>query len=226
MKALITSAIVASLGLVGCASQVPVPQTYPLTYQQKMQAAHHWDVLATDVASRLGGALSSVKGGETVVLHVQPPNELYVFGRAFYNLLTTELIQKGFGVTLDPAEADLEVLYDVQLVTHKDRGFIRPRPGVFTTLTTGVLVLRELAESSVPEAAVLAGAAAIDIGSGYITGPTPDSEVIITTSVMNGNRFVTRISDLYYVSDNNATQYIACCSEPAPVTRTIGVVGP
>lgn len=225
MKALIAFVIIVSLGLVGCASQVPVPTTYPLTYQQKMQAAHHWDVLASDVAQRLGAALNSLGAEDTLVLHVRPADELSVFGRAFYNLLATQLMQQGFGVSVDPAEASLEVLYDVQVVTHNDRGFIRPTPGLFTGLTAGVLVLRELATSSVPEAAALAGAVAADIGTGYITGPTPDSEVIITTSVMSGNRFVTRISDLYYISDNNTKQYIACCSGVIP-TRAIGVVGP
>ena len=38
--------------LVGCA-QAPKPTAYPLTFQKKMQAASHWDLLAEDVADQI-----------------------------------------------------------------------------------------------------------------------------------------------------------------------------
>ena len=184
MKALLTFVIIVLLGLVGCAPQVPVATGYPQTSQQKMQAVQHWDVLAADVARSLSGALAGVNGEGTTVLYVQPPENLYVFGRAFYNLLITELIQNGFGVSLDPLEADLEVAYDVQVT----------------------------AES-------------LDIDADYTSGSIPDSEVIITTSVVSGNRFVTRISNFYYINANDEGQYVACCPNIAP-SRMIDVVGP
>ena len=44
--------------LVGCA-QVPRPSTYPYTFQQKMQAADHWKVLANQVAEQVVAVLKS-----------------------------------------------------------------------------------------------------------------------------------------------------------------------
>ena len=48
MRALLTAVAVVPL-LVGCA-QVPKPSAYSFSYQKKMQAAHHWELLARDVA--------------------------------------------------------------------------------------------------------------------------------------------------------------------------------
>ncbi len=216
------SLIIFSLWLVGCASQVPVAMTYPLTTQKKMQAAHHWDVLAADVAQRLQTSLSSLdNGGQPVVLHIEKPQYSSVFGYAFHQLLATQLMAHGFGVSENPAEG-LPLRCNLQLITHKNRGFIRPAPGIFTGLAAGVGVIRNLAESSTPEAGILLGTLAADVGAGYITGGTPDNEVIVTTSVMSGDRYITRMSDIYYISDNNFRQYIA--KVPGP-TRFIEVVG-
>ncbi len=47
----------ASLMLSGCfyanTSQAPIATTYPYTEQQRMQAAHHWDVLARHEATSI-----------------------------------------------------------------------------------------------------------------------------------------------------------------------------
>lgn len=225
MKTFYTSLIlIASLGLGACASQVPLATTYPITYQQKMQAAHHWDVLAADVADRLSKALSTQDpSGGKQILNVQGAKCCTVFNYAFHEFLVTRLLEKGFGVSSSP-NVGLPVTYQTQVVTHKDRGFIRPTPGLFTGLTAGVLVLRNLAKSASPGPAAAVGLAAVglDVGTGYITGGVPDNEIIVTTSVMSGDRYLVRISDIYYVNDNNRDQYIA---KAAPPTRLMEVVG-
>jgi hypothetical protein len=83
-------------------------------------------------------------------------------------------------------------------------------------------VLRDVADTQSPAAATMLGAIALDVASGFVTD-TPNSE-IVTTSVMSGDRYVSRVRDIYYVSDNNVDQYIA--KGPAPVTtRMVEVVG-
>ena len=146
-----------------------------------MQVSSHWNAAASDVARRLGSALAGLDVEGPLVLNVRPTEEQSAFNRAFYNLLATELMQQGFGVTLDPAEADLDVFYDVQAVT----------------------------SDAIP--------------GGTVRGVIPVSEVIISTSVMHGNRFVTRISDIYYINNFSTDQYVSCCNTPA---RIIEVVGP
>ena len=39
--------------LISCTSQIPVATNYPYTEQQKMQAPHHWEVLAAEVVRQL-----------------------------------------------------------------------------------------------------------------------------------------------------------------------------
>jgi len=206
-------------------SQVPVATTYPVNFQKKMQAAHHWDVLAADVANRLRrNALMSPseQQGRPVALYVQRPTSNSEFGMAFHNLLITHLLEEGFIMSEAPC-CGLPVSYDIQVVTHNDRGFIRPTPGLFTALTGTVLVLRDVADTHSAATATMLGAVALDVASGFVTD-TPNSEIIVTTSVMNGDRYVSRLRDIYYVSDNNVDQYIA--KGPPPVTtRMVEVVG-
>ena len=42
--------------VVGC-TRIPQPASYAYSEQQKMQAAHHWDVLASDVANQINNQL-------------------------------------------------------------------------------------------------------------------------------------------------------------------------
>lgn len=225
MKALMTPVIVAlSLGLAACASQVPVPTTYPINFQHKMQAAHHWDLLATDVAERLSGSLAGLRSGsQPVVLYVRESRCCTSeFNQAFRNLLITHLMDKGFGITEDPEATALTVEYDVQLVSHNDRGFIRPTPGLFSGLAALAGSLFGLVEAGSPGGAVAVGSLALDVAPGYIVSPHPDSEVIVTTSVTNRDRYVTRMRDIYYVSDTNVHQYLA---HGPTGTRFMEVVG-
>jgi hypothetical protein len=225
MKILYAPLAILCLGLGACMSQVPVATTYPVTYQQKMQAAQHWDILAADVANRLHETLNGASNpqGRSMTLHVQRPQYDSSFGEAFHNLLITHLLERGFAMSEDPA-AGLPVTYNIQVVTHKDRGFIRPAPGLFTALTGSVLVLRDIANHHSGAAATMTGAVLLDVATGFITDQ-PNSEIIVTTSVMSGDRYAARLRDIYYVSDNNVDQYLT--QGPPPVTtRMMEVVGP
>lgn len=53
--------------------------------------------------------------------------------------------------------------------------------------------------------------------------PPPDHEVIVTTSVMTGNRYLTRTSDIYYITEYDIDHYLA---QTGPTTRIMEVVGP
>ena len=195
-------AVLATLLVASCASQTPLPKTYPISYQQKMQAAHHWDVLAQDVAQRITARLE----GAGSRVHVVAPEARYTFSEAFHSLLLTHLVDQGFQVTKHYSGSGLSVEYEVQLVTHADRGFITHRPGQLTALTAGLWVLAEVADKS-PGLAATGAVAAYDAGAGHLTGPVPDNEVIVTTSVLRDEQYVMRTRDIYYVSDNNRDQY-------------------
>ncbi len=100
--------VILCLGLGACTTPMPVETGYPLTYQQKMQSAHHWDVMAIDVANWIQDALigPAPKQGEgqaaaaqdnrpIITLYVQQPRYESSADGAFYNLLTTHLVEQG-----------------------------------------------------------------------------------------------------------------------------------
>ncbi len=86
-----------------------------------------------------------------------------------------------------------------------------------------MFVLRVVAGES-STSAWSTGAVGVDVASGYVTD-NPNNEIIFTTSVMSGERYVARVRDIYYISDNNVGQYIARGPDPA-TTSIVEVVGP
>ena len=123
--------VILCLGLGACTTPMPAETGYPLTYQQKMQSAHHWDVMAIDVADWIHDALigpapkqaegqpATVQDDRPIVtLYIQPPQYQSSAGGAFHNLLTTHLVERGFVVTTNPS-AGYPVSYDMQVVTDR-----------------------------------------------------------------------------------------------------------
>ncbi len=188
----------------------PQPETYPFTVQQKMQAAHHWEVLANDVANRINNELIRRGYLETPVYVSHScgddtdcgPDGGFPFDEAFNDLLTTQLV--GFGVPTQ-AENDgsgLVVNYKVQVVFHRDPPLQWPRPGVITSLAAGIIVLRNAPD----EILALAAAATTDIlrATSTVNG---HYEVIISTSIVDNNLYLMRTSDIYYINDPDFWQY-------------------
>jgi hypothetical protein len=53
--------------------------------------------------------------------------------------------------------------------------------------------------------------------------PPPDTEIIVNVSVMNGDRYLSRLSDVYYIATYDLPLYLAL---GPVVTRRMEVVGP
>ena len=196
MRALVTSLAVVSV-LVGC-SQVPKPTAHLISYQKKMQAAQHWQVLAADVACQVAEEYASVASPG---VYVEPGKG--VFGDAFTQLLNTELVNAGIPITSNPRNAVI-LSFDVQLVRHRaDWPHRRDRTqlGFWTVVGTGIRVARNVTENMIIPAGV-----ALDLWSGTWT-TLPEHEVLITTSMEKDGNFVMRRSDLYYVNDVDSGHY-------------------
>ena len=127
-----------ALGVLACS---PAPMGHPMTTQTTMHTASHWQALAADTAKRITGlrdsAINEAAGraeiagepftepdfalADNVSFYVEPLDPAMPFGRAFHELLITNLVQNGANVVLHKENAYV-VHYAVQPVRHNNTG--------------------------------------------------------------------------------------------------------
>ena len=204
-----------------CASRIPEPITYPYAQQQKMQASHHWEVLAADLANRINNELITTDNIDKAIFvketcgdEAMPcgQNETSSFNEAFRDLLITHLV--GFGIpTRNQKDAEqLEILYKVQVVRHTANRVRSLQPGLLTALSAAVVVLRD----APTDVLIMAAGAASDIANSSFTS-NGHFEVIITTSIVKSKEYLFRSSDIYYINDKDFWHY----QSQLPQTKTI-----
>lgn len=198
------------LFLSSCA-RIPEPISFSYTEQPKMQAAHHWDVLANDVANRINNELIINDYLETPV-YVKTtcgdedspcePNETSSFNEAFRDLLITELV--GFGVPVQQQAIDDAIIihYKVQVVYHKAPRVRTIKPGLITSLATGILVFRNAPH----QFRTIATAGLIDLANQNAV-MNSSHEVVISTSMVSRDKYLFRSSDIYYINDRDYMHY-------------------
>jgi len=203
-------------------SPIPVSENFPLTVQPKVRSAGHWNLLSKDIIAQTLDTLSRV--GSTAPLYVTLPQPASDFDRAFHEFLITELVKAGRPVVQRPDNA-MEVSYQTQVVRHVAyrQHFV---PGGFTMLTAGLYAMYGLRLEHVD--AKLAGGlglagAADTIASVNSGGPT-HTELILTTTVSAGGRYLARKTDVYYVEEVDVDLFAAI--QPLKTPRTVKVVGP
>lgn len=191
-------------------SRLPLPASYALSEQQKMQAAHHWDVLAYDVANQINNRLISSDNVDKEVFvkatcgnEATPcgPGQTTQFNEGFRDLLITRLVNFGVPTSNTKRDMDIEINYKVQVIYHAARRFTTG-PGVLTALSTAINVFRN-APSGLQ---LLALGGALDIAN----AAAPQNghyEVIITTSMVTAQKYLFRTSDIYYINDPDFWHY-------------------
>jgi hypothetical protein len=207
----------------GCAtpySEAPLATNFPTNRQPKLQAAAHWNVIAGDVAKQISAGLKDKRP-----LFVDQSSVRTAFDRAFTNDLISALVAGGHTVLKSPTGA-LNVDVDTQTVRFSPN---RPQynyAGVATALTTGVWALHQAHATA--GAVLVAGVASADAYSWFraefATGETPQTEIIITTSVSDASQYLARSTSIYYVADTDSRMYVY---EPPfqAQTKTMGVTG-
>jgi hypothetical protein len=184
---------------ISCTTQIPVATNYPYSEQQKMQAPHHWDVLANEVVEQLNHCR---KVSDSMPIFVVPKFNLPAkedstfwtatkplaeadesdrlatipFKRAYENYLITQLVNAGYKVVNDIQAAELIMTFDIQLIKHNDRPVRSPN------------VISKLGR-------IVAGAA----DGAYIGVEASPYEVVITTSVRKGNTYIMSHTGTYYI---------------------------
>lgn len=205
VQSVVFSLTVAAL-LAGCAtpySETPLVTNFPSTKQPKIQAAAHWNAIAADVASQISTRIKD----KSRPLYVLPSTKTQ-FDRGFSGQLMTALIEKDHTL-VKSANGAVTVEIDTQAVAFSAN---RPRyryVGMPTAITTGLWAL--YAVDATAAGAVTAGVAAVDayewFSSEFATGKTPQTEIIVTTSVVDGERYLARNTSIYYVADTDASLY-------------------
>lgn len=199
-----------TLSASGC-TRIPQPATYANSEQQKMQAAHHWDILANDVASQINKALLAndyvsepVFVRETCGSENSPcqPGETTQFNEGFRDLLITQLVRFGVPTSTEENKEAIVVNYKVQVVYHRDKRYAVRPPGILYVLTAAVSVLRY----APGEIQALAAAGFLDMANSA-TDDAEQYEIIITTSMITGNKYLFRTSDIYYINDLDFWHY-------------------
>jgi len=135
--------------------------------------------------------------------HVCGKNDTSPFNEAFHDLLVTELVTLGVPVRPQASDDTLEVRYKVQTVRHDAFRLQKPFPGAITALTAAVMVLRNAPTTVL----AIAGGGVVDYAV-HNVGARGHYEVIITTSIASGNRYLFRASDIYLINDADYSQYL------------------
>jgi len=209
------------MGLTGCTGRIPEPVNHQYTQQQKMQASEHWEVLAADLANRInnqmilsGNIEKAVFVRETCGDEATPctPRETSPFKEGFRDLLITNLYNYGIPTNSSKSDDAIEVLYKVQIVHYRATRVRTAPPGLFTAISTAILVLR----NAPSELLILAGGITADLLNASVA-TKGQHEIIITTSLINNNKYLFRASDIYYINDKDTWHY----RESMPATKTI-----
>ena len=143
------------------------------------------------------------------------------FGRAFNDLLITQLVRHGAAVATTDKKA-LIVDYNVQFIAYSGKRDLRTFPGPITlgamlaatAVGTGFAASSEIIAGATAGslATVLAADAARNLGTN-----SDSAEVLITSQVTYGDRYIMRRSDVYYVRLDDFRQYVKLVPPPRPV---------
>jgi hypothetical protein len=190
-------------------SEAPVPKLFPLTTQEKIQAVHHWDLIAGHTADLVKKGLESSYPRRVRGIYVSPSG-ITPFEKVFHALLITHLFEEGLSVCNDPKD-NLILSFDIELVKHPTR-VIGIDSEVYDSLGPGLVVRTG---SPAPQARKDAGRdyrvskttrLSHEVGDHLFT--LPENEIILTTSLTQNGSYMMRNSSIYYIDDPEWWQYV------------------
>lgn len=206
---------------ISACTQVPYPVTYPFAKQEKMQAAQHWDILATDVAEQIKIARNNNSNVRNMPVFVKPVEQT-PFGTIFHSLVTSRLVQKG--VAVSPYENDaLHLEYEARILQHSKRD-IRNPPLLYSAVGLGITVSRSVDSKDLWDLAFPIGMIADGIRSST-AGGISNEEVIISLALKHNDAFIVHRSDIYYINKSDGWHYDTDAFQKANKGKQFQVVG-
>lgn len=202
--AAIAGVAVLATGCVTPYSPVPVATHFSTSEQKKLQASAHWTAITEHIEKQLVPALAN---GPRGALYVQPLQGT-PFTRAVTGQLMTSLVNDGYIVAKTPRDS-LKVEVDTQVVA-----FSGDRPqykyhGERSALVAGVWALTEVGHTALglATAAIIADDAYGWFRSQFSSSDTPKTEIIVTVSVSDDQRYYARQTSVYYTIDSDRSLY-------------------
>lgn len=201
--------------LIACSAPTPVAQNFPLSYQAVARTAKHWDVVADDVVAQTSNTIGSSELLRGRPVYVDPASRTTAFDSVFRDFMVNHLVERSMQVSVCPTRdeartdgRDVRVHYETHVINHA--AMPHYRPGVLTALAGGVFVGRMIGDSGISrDAAGVLGfgtIAAADLLGGYMPSATK-TELVVTTTIEENNRFLMRRSDVYYVPDGDRSLF-------------------
>lgn len=219
MRKATTCLLAASVLLTGCApfAETPMVTNFPNEKQRKMQAAFHWQLIARDTATRLIAQMPERKP-----LHVRERARPSPFERAFNQQLVASLLEAGYPVMKSDAHyGTLIVEVAATPVPFSPNRLQNRSTAKLTMLSSGLWVLERIYDKVSPGAAMVSAAAAVDahqwLRSEFASGPTPRTELIVTSSISNNERFLAQTTAAYYTSESDALLYLQAAPYTLPL---------
>ncbi len=222
--------VAAGAMLTACAtpySEAPIATNFPTTKQHKLQAGSHWNAIAADSAESIASSLRLGKGciaptPECNMVFVREAKNPSPFAQAFRTQFITSLVNKGINVAKMPA-GTVEIDFDIQAVkfsAHRPDGTFHSATAVYA----GLWALHGVWTHTSPGAAGILMTTAFDVNrwmtSELASGPTPEHEIIVTASASSSDRYLGRVTNVYYVADTDASLY-----RSPPLLKTMNVKG-
>lgn len=203
-------ALLCALLTAGCAvpySPAPVATNFPSTQQAKLQAAAHWGVIAQHMAGQLAPSLKVNAKRPFYVTSQQTT----AFAKGVSSQLITALVNQGYAVVKVPDVNTLRIELDTQVVAFSPK---RPQykfAGERTALVAGAWVLTGIEHSAewLVSSAIAGHDAYSWFRSQFATGDTPKTEIIVSLSLADDNRYYARSTNVYYTVDSDRALYDA-----------------
>jgi hypothetical protein len=212
--------LLAAALLGGCTQ--PLVKQKVVSFQEREDTAADWRQMASNTAAKVliglkqvpvhdaaGHVLDGSKPAATLAqrpIYVRPLDSTMPFSDAFRELLIEDLMAGGATIALRPEGATV-LNYDVQLFRWE------PRTPVYTTGTATLVSalgfgVAKAAQVSAGVGFLAAGAAAdVVLTVAQALSDRPDTEVLVTTAVVDDRAYLFRSAGLYYINAGDAWMY-------------------
>jgi len=222
--------------LSGCAARyadVPTPTRFENSKQNKLQAAAHWQVIADNFATQISDDLR--KQGISQPLYIAADQKDYAFVEGFRELLTTAMVAQGWDMRTSSRKAlSVDIRYSIYKFQPERLKNVYYH-GEATALVAGLWAVSGIVDSGMSAGAKALSVAVLADGASWFaqeaqngpkfgqhaSGPVPQSEIIVTASINDGDKIVARRSNIYFTVDEDKSLY---WNKPAdaPVMRLKG----